>query len=77
MKSIAVYCGSSAGVNGVYREQARLLGQALVHKNIKVVFGGGKVGLMGVLADAVLESGGHVTGIIPGFLHVCKLSGND
>jgi uncharacterized protein (TIGR00730 family) len=74
MKSIAVYCGSSAGVNGVYREQARLLGQALVHKNIKVVFGGGKVGLMGVLADAVLESGGHVTGIIPGFLHVKEVA---
>ena len=70
MKSIAVYCGSSAGVNGVYSEQTRLLGQSLAHKNIKVVFGGGKVGLMGVLADAVLEAGGDVTGVIPGFLDV-------
>ena len=74
MKCIAVYCGSSAGVNGVYREQTRLLGQALVRKNINVVFGGGKVGLMGVLADAVLEAGGHVTGIIPGFLHVKEVA---
>jgi uncharacterized protein (TIGR00730 family) len=74
MKTIAVYCGSSAGVNGVYQEQTRLLGQALVHRNISVVFGGGKVGLMGVLADAVLEAGGHVTGIIPGFLHVKEVA---
>ena len=74
MKSIAVYCGSSAGVNGVYQEQTRLLGQALVHNKINVVFGGGKVGLMGVLADAVLEAGGHVTGIIPGFLHVKEVA---
>jgi uncharacterized protein (TIGR00730 family) len=74
MKTIAVYCGSSAGVNGVYQEQTRLLGQALVYKNINVVFGGGKVGLMGVLADAVLEAGGHVTGIIPGFLHVKEVA---
>ena len=74
MKCIAVYCGSSAGVNGVYQEQAWLLGQALVHKNINVVFGGGKVGLMGVLADAVLEAGGHITGIIPGFLDVKEVA---
>lgn len=74
MKCIAVYCGSSAGVNGVYREQTRLLGQALVRKSINVVFGGGKVGLMGVLADAVLEAGGYVTGIIPNFLHVKEVA---
>ncbi len=74
MKCIAVYCGSSSGVNGVYREQTRLLGQTLVHKNTSVVFGGGKVGLMGVLADAVLEAGGHVTGIIPDFLHVKEVA---
>ena len=74
MKSVAVYCGSSAGVNGVYREQTRLLGQLLAHKNIEVVYGGGQVGLMGVLADAVLEAGGSITGIIPDFLDVKEVA---
>ena len=58
----------------MYREQTRLLGQSLVRKNIEVVFGGGKVGLMGVLADAVLEAGGVVTGVIPGFLDVKEVA---
>lgn len=68
MKSIAVYCGSSTGINGIYKEEAEELGRLLTRKNIKVIFGGGKVGLMGVLADAVLDAGGHITGVIPDFL---------
>jgi len=74
MKRIAVYCGSSSGVNGIYREQAAYLGRLLAERQTEVVFGGGKVGLMGHLADAVLSAGGKVTGIIPGFLHVKEVA---
>jgi len=74
MNSIAVYCGSSSGVNGIYREQAEYLGNLLANRQIDVVFGGGKVGLMGILADAALKAGGKVTGIIPGFLHVKEVA---
>lgn len=74
MKKIAVYCGSSAGVNGIYREQASKLGILLASRGIEVIFGGGKVGLMGHLADSVLKAGGRVTGIIPGFLHVKEVA---
>ena len=74
MKQIAVYCGSSAGVNGIYREEAARLGRLLVEMDIALVFGGGKVGLMGVLADAVLEAGGEATGIIPSFLQVKEVA---
>ena len=74
MKSIAIYCGSSSGTNRVYREKAAQLGKYLALHKIHVVFGGGKVGLMGVLADAALESGGKVTGVIPGFLHVKEVA---
>jgi len=74
MKSIAVYCGSSAGINGIYRAETEKLGVMLASRGIEVVFGGGKVGLMGYLADAVLNSGGRVFGIIPGFLHVKEVA---
>ena len=76
MKSIAIYCGSSSGSNGIYREQAAKLGKYLAENNIHVIFGGGKVGLMGVLADAALEAGGKVTGVIPAFLHVKEVAHN-
>lgn len=76
MNRIAVYCGSSSGTNRIYREQAAQLGKLLVSRNTEVVFGGGKVGLMGHLADAVIEAGGRVTGIIPGFLHVKEVAHN-
>jgi len=68
MKSILVYCGANEGKNPAYREAAQALGNQLVNKNIKLVFGGGSVGLMGVLADTMLAAGGHVIGIIPDFL---------
>jgi uncharacterized protein (TIGR00730 family) len=74
MNKIAVYCGSSAGVNGIYREQAAQLGVLLATRGIEVIFGGGKVGLMGFLADAAMEAGGRVTGILPGFLHVKEVA---
>jgi len=63
-RRITVYCGSSTG-RGVYVEAARDLGRFLAERGIGVVFGGGKVGLMGVLADAALAAGGRVYGVIP------------
>jgi uncharacterized protein (TIGR00730 family) len=76
MKRIAVYCGSSAGPNQIYRTQAAALGRYLAEQKIHVVFGGGKVGLMGILADAALGAGGRVTGVIPEFLHVKEVAHN-
>ena len=65
MKSIAVYCGASLGADPVYADAARGLARALVDHNIGLVYGGGKVGLMGVIADEVLRLGGEATGVIP------------
>lgn len=65
MKSIAVYCGASLGADSVYADAARGLARALVEHNIGLVYGGGKVGLMGVIADEVLRLGGDATGVIP------------
>ena len=65
MKSIAVYCGASLGADPLYADAARALGQVLVEHNIALVYGGGKVGLMGVIADEVLRLGGEATGVIP------------
>ena len=65
MKAIAVYCGASHGVSPAYGEAARALGRGLVERNIALVYGGGNVGLMGVIADEVLRLGGEVTGVIP------------
>nr|WP_319485313.1 TIGR00730 family Rossman fold protein [uncultured Cohaesibacter sp.] len=68
LQKICVYCGSGCGNNPVFAQEARLLGQEMAMADIGLVYGGGSVGLMGVLAKSVLENGGHVTGIIPGFL---------
>ncbi|MBI3510143.1 MAG: TIGR00730 family Rossman fold protein [Bacteroidetes bacterium] len=70
MKSVAVYCGSSTGNNPVYKSAAHHLGKILVEKNIRLIYGGGSIGLMGVVADSVLQRGGEVIGVIPDFLHV-------
>lgn len=65
MKSVCVYCGSSAGNRPEYAEGARLLGRTLAERGLTLVYGGGNVGLMGIVADTVLEHGGTVVGIIP------------
>jgi uncharacterized protein (TIGR00730 family) len=65
MKRVCVFCGSSTGIRTVYREAARALGIALAQRGEELVFGGGRVGLMGVLADAVLAAGGRAIGVIP------------
>ncbi len=65
MKRICVFCGSSAGRAPVYAEAARQLGATLAQRGLGLVFGAGHVGLMGILADAVLEAGGEAIGVIP------------
>ncbi|MGC9268518.1 TIGR00730 family Rossman fold protein [Acidiphilium sp.] len=66
--SVTVFCGSSVGAAPAYMQSARDLGAGLAARGIKLVFGGGNVGLMGAVAGAALGAGGHVTGIIPDFL---------
>ena len=65
MKSICVYCGSNAGAKPVYVQRATELGQRLAAEGLRLVYGGGKVGLMGAVADAALAAGGEVVGVIP------------
>jgi len=65
MQHLCVFCGSSPGANSQYAELARHLGALLARRGVGLVYGGGNVGLMGVLADAVLKDGGHVIGVIP------------
>lgn len=62
---LCVFCGSSLGANPVYAEAAKQVGAELARRSIALVYGGGNVGLMGVLADAVLAADGHVIGVIP------------
>ncbi len=64
MKSIAVFCGANPGFQPYFAEQATLLGRALAQRGIRVVYGGGSIGLMGILADAVLAENGAITGVI-------------
>lgn len=65
MKSVCVFCGSSPGINGAYADNAQALGRMLADTDITLVYGGGHVGLMGVVADSVLEAGGTVIGVMP------------
>ncbi|WP_420474197.1 TIGR00730 family Rossman fold protein [Noviherbaspirillum sp. ST9] len=65
MKSLCVYCGASIGRLDIYAAGARALAKAMVERNIELVYGGGNVGLMGVVADEVLRLGGRATGVIP------------
>jgi hypothetical protein len=65
VKSVCVFCGSSAGIRREYADATRELARILVRDGRSAVFGGGNIGLMGVLADAVLAAGGKITGVIP------------
>jgi uncharacterized protein (TIGR00730 family) len=71
---LCVYCGSAAGLDPRYHAAARELGEALAAAGIELVFGGGRIGLMGVVADAVLAGGGRVVGIIPDRLRSAELA---
>ena len=73
LRNICVYCGSATGDDPRFRAAAETLGQALAGAHIGLVYGGGNNGLMGVLARAVLDAGGRVTGIIPDFLEKREL----
>lgn len=77
MQRIAVYCGSSPGGKPVYVQAAQALGQALAERDIELIYGGGKVGLMGAVARASLAAGGRVIGIIPESLLAKELGDND
>ena len=68
IKTVCVYCGSGPGTNPRFVEAAIALGKALAESGIRLVYGGGSIGLMGAVATSVLDHGGMVTGIIPGFL---------
>ena len=68
VRNICVYCGSNSGTNPAYADAARRLGRAVAEEGLGLVYGGGGIGLMGELARSAIAHGGHVTGIIPGFL---------
>jgi len=68
MKKIAVFCGSSLGFKTIYKEEATKLGNYFVKNNISMVYGGGKIGMMGVVADTMIAQKGEVIGVIPGLL---------
>lgn len=74
IKALCVYCGSSGRVAAPYREAASELGMRLAAAGIEIVFGGGRIGLMGLVADAALAGGGRVTGIIPARLRDAELA---
>lgn len=74
MKRVCVFCGSAEGRRSAYAEAARALAAELCRRRLRLVYGGGSVGLMGVLADAVLDAGGEVIGVIPGSLATPELA---
>jgi len=69
IKSIVVFCASSLGNSSIYEDQAKYVGYTFAQRNVQLVYGGGRAGLMGVVANAVLEKGGEVIGVIPHFLN--------
>lgn len=74
MEKILVFCGSSHGNKEQYINQAEILGHALANRDIELIYGGTKIGLMGKLADAVLQDGGRATGVLPHFLKAKEIA---
>jgi len=74
MKSITVFCGSSIGTDAAFKTDAVLLGETLAKQNICLVYGGAKVGIMGAVADGVLDARGKVIGVIPQFLRTKEVA---
>ncbi len=68
IQSLAVFCGSKKGTNPLYTAHAAQLGKLMAENNIRLIYGGGSAGIMGTIADSVMEYGGNVTGIIPKLL---------
>lgn len=69
IKAVCVYCGSSSMVDETYKEAARRMGEIFVKNDVRLVYGGGDVGTMGIIADSVMNNGGKVTGYIPQYLN--------
>lgn len=76
LKSVCVFCGASPGARPIYREAAEALGRSLANRGLTLVYGGGAVGLMGIVADAALAAGGEVIGIIPQSLKRAEVGHN-
>jgi uncharacterized protein (TIGR00730 family) len=77
MKKVAVFCGSSLGFNEVYKNSAIELGNYFVNNNIGLVYGGGKIGMMGIIADTMIAKKGEVIGVIPGLLRHEEVAHNN
>ena len=77
LHAVAVYCGSSAGRRPDYAEEAAALGRLLAEKGIRLIYGGGKRGLMGALAQSALAAGGEVIGVIPAFMTALEWGNHD
>ena len=76
ISSLCVFCGSRTGHDPAHEIAARQLGEAMALRQIRLVYGGGRIGLMGIISSAVFEGGGHITGVIPDFLMHMEI-GND
>lgn len=76
MKSVCVFCGSSVGARDEYAQAARELGRLLAARGLRTIYGAGNIGLMGILADAVLDAGGEIVGVIPEALVARELAHN-
>jgi uncharacterized protein (TIGR00730 family) len=77
MKSVCVFCGSSTGLRDSYSNNARFLGKVLTDNNITLVYGGGNVGLMGIIADTVIEAGGKTIGVMPKSIAELEIAHNN
>lgn len=77
IRRLCVFCGSRHGIDAVFADAARDLGTEMARRGIELVYGGGNVGLMGVVADAILADGGRVTGVIPEALAAKELAHGD
>jgi uncharacterized protein (TIGR00730 family) len=74
MKSIVVFCGSAEGYDSTYRDTAYELGNLLAERGIRVIYGGARVGIMGAIAEGVLDKGGEIIGVIPYFLQTKEIA---
>ncbi len=75
IRSLCVFCGASDAVDAAYRESATILGRSMAAAGVELVFGGGRIGLMGLISQAVAQGGGKVTGVIPRHLHRAEIGG--
>ncbi len=77
IKSLCVFCGSRVGNNTAYETAARRLGEIMLEREVRLIYGGGGIGLMGIVADTIVKGGGEVTGVIPRFLEEREVGKSD